>query len=371
VPIDRIVVVGAGLAGSLLALAVARRGLAVTLAGPPVGATAGGVGAAEDPLAPAAATGLSYAGMLGCGPARRWRRLEARHGPLGWRRSALVLHGWPPPLDGAPLALQALLTRPLPFSRIDVVTLNERLPQVLAQAGVERLPQPVRGLAAAAAGWRLHLSGGEELAAEQVVLAAGAGCRGLWPDLPRRLRHSWAGILLLERNPGGNVWLEQARRGRIVQPRAWRRPALERQAEETREERWIVDAGVAPWGEGVLLGQISRIGPEPLAWPPPGAGRMEGLLRQGLAQLDPELGRIEAVYRQVPVTFCSDGRPLVEPVQGRPGLWAFTGFSGAFAAVPLWAERLAERLVQNRNSLLPSSSPAGTAAAAEGQSASQ
>jgi glycine/D-amino acid oxidase-like deaminating enzyme len=350
-------VVGAGLTGGLLALALARRGEAVTLAGPPVGFTA---------------TGLSYAGMLGCGPARRWRRLEARHGPLGWRRAGLVLHGWPTPLDAAPPALQALLTRPLPFSRVDVVALNERLPQVLARACVERLPQPVRSLTGGAAGWRLQLGGGGEMAADQVVLAAGAGCRALWPDLPRRLRHSWAGVLLLERNPGGNPWLEQALRGRIVQPRAWRRPALEREAEETREERWIVDAGLAPWGEeGVLLGQISRIGPEPFAWPPPDAVRMESLLRQGLARLDPELGRMDGAYHQVPVTFCSDGRPMAEPVQGQPGLWTFTGFSGAFASVPPWAERLAERMVQKRNSPPPLSSSGGAAAAAEGQSASQ
>ncbi len=356
-PTGRTVVVGAGLAGSLLALALARRGEAVTLAGPPVGFSA---------------TGLSYAGMLGCGPARRWRRLETRHGPLGWRRAALVLHGWPPPLDAAPLPLQTLLTRPLPFSRIDVVTMNERLPRALERAGVDRCPRPVGSLAGGAAGWRLQLTGGGELAADQVVLAAGAGCRALWPHLPARLRHSWAGILLLERNPGGNPWLEQAQRGRIVQPRAWRRPALEREAAETREERWIVDAGLAPWGEeGVLLGQISRIGPEPLAWPPPDAGRMESLLRQGLAGLDPALARIEAPYLQVPVPFCSDGVPLVEPVRDQPGLWTFTGFSGAFAAVPVWAERLAERMVQKRNSPPPLSSSAGTAAAAEGQSASQ
>ena len=355
-PQGRIVVVGAGLAGSLLALALVRRGLAVTLAGPPVGFTA---------------TGLSYAGMLGCGPARHWRRLEARHGPLGWCRAGLVLHGWPAPLDAAPLALQALLTRPLPFSRVDVVALNGRLPQALAQAGVERRPQPVRSLAAGATGWRLHLADGAHLAAEEVVLAAGAGCRALWPDLPGRFRHSWAGILLLERNPGGNVWLEQARRGRIVQPRAWRRPGLEREAEDVREERWIVDAGVAPWGEGVLLGQITRIGPEPLAWPPPDAARMEGLLRQGLGRLDPGLARIEAPYHQVPVSFCTDGQPLVGPVQGQQGLWTFAGFSGAFAAVPPWAERLAERLVQKRNSPPRPSSSAGEVADAEAQSASQ
>ena len=49
-------------------------------------------------------------------------------------------------------------------------------------------------------------------------------------------------------------------------------------------------------------------------------------------------------FRQVPVPFCTDGRGLAGPVAGAPGLWAFTGFSGAFTTVPSLAERLAETI---------------------------
>jgi glycine/D-amino acid oxidase-like deaminating enzyme len=70
---------------------------------------------------------------------------------------------------------------------------------------------------------------------------------------------------------------------------------------------------------------------------------MEARLRQGLAELDPQLAALPGPYRQVPVPFCSDGRPLAGPVDGAPpGLWAFSGFSGAFTAVPPLAETLAE-----------------------------
>jgi len=62
-----IVVVGAGLAGSLLALALARRGTSVAL-----------VGSAHP-----SATVLSYGGLPGSA-LRSWRRLERWHGPLGY-----------------------------------------------------------------------------------------------------------------------------------------------------------------------------------------------------------------------------------------------------------------------------------------------
>ena len=57
----------------------------------------------------------------------------------------------------------------------------------------------------------------------------------------------------------------------------------------------------------------------------------------------PQLAALPGHYRQVPVPFCSDGQPLAGPVDGAPpGLWAFSGFSGAFTAVPPLAETLAE-----------------------------
>ena len=59
----------------------------------------------------------------------------------------------------------------------------ERAGVRLLQARVEQLQPPTVGGEA----WRLQLAGAGELAARQVVLAAGAGCRSLWPELPTSL----------------------------------------------------------------------------------------------------------------------------------------------------------------------------------------
>jgi glycine/D-amino acid oxidase-like deaminating enzyme len=330
----RVAVVGAGLAGSLLALALARRGVAAALVGP----------------ASPAASELSYGGMAGRSGARQWRELERWHGPLGWRPSRLLLHGWPGPLHRLPPSLQALATAALPFSRVDVVALAAALPAALAAAGVERLKGPVRRIEAAAAGWCLDLGQGLGPAVPQVVLAAGAGSRALWPALPERLRFSWAGVIAVEPDAmdlaGPCPWLAEARRGRIVQARQWQRPALEARAGTLTEAAWIVDAGLAPWGEQVLLGQISLVEPGADPGQPPDPALMEARLREGLSSLDPRIAALPGHYRQVAVPFCLDGQPLAGPVAGAPGLWAFTGFSGAFSVVPALAETLAETLAE-------------------------
>ncbi len=325
--------VGGGLAGSLLALELAERGLGVTLVDEGT----------------ATATALSYGGvawwagapgplgrLLRQAPAR-WRRLERRHGPLGWRPCGLRLHGggWTTPL-----------LRP-PFAQVDSRVLMEALPGALAAAGVERRlarvtgpPQPAAG------GWRLALEPGGSLSVAQVVLAAGAGCRRLAPGMPARLRASWAGILALPdrsalpRSASGR-WLRHAAAGRIVQPRHWRRPALEAAAPALEEERWIVDAGFAPWGEGLLLGQISLVRPGLASGEPPPEEPMEERLRRGLAGLDPLLGDLRGPYRQVPVAFCTGGLPLAGPIAAAAGLWVFSGFGGAFSQVPVLAPLLA------------------------------
>jgi glycine/D-amino acid oxidase-like deaminating enzyme len=330
----RLTIVGGGLAGSLLALELVQRGVSVTL-----------IDAGE-----ATATALSYGGVAWwagapgpLGPLLRqapdrWRRLQARHGLLGWRGCGLRLHGggWTTPL-----------LRP-PFAQVDSTVLMAALPRVLAAAGVQRRrgrvlapPQPVAG------GWHLELERGDTVVAEQLVLAAGAGCRALAPDLPERHRVNWAGVLALPARPplgpaSASPWLRHAARRRIVQPRHWQRPSLEAKAPELREERWIVDAGCAPWGMGLLLGQISLVRPgmDSGEAPPPAA--MEGHLRQGLAGLDPLLAALPGPYRQVPVAFCSNGLPLAGPLPGAPGLWVFSGFGGAFAQVPVLAPLLAD-----------------------------
>ncbi len=330
----RLTVIGGGLAGSLLALELAERGLAVTL-----------VDAAE-----AMATAISYGGvawwagapgplgrLLRQAPAR-WRRLQVRHGPLGWRGCGLRLHGggWTTPL-----------LRP-PFAQVDTAVLMAALPGVLAAAGVERRrarvvapPRPLAG------GWHLELEPGGTLVAGQVVLAAGAGCRALAPALPERHRASWAGVLALPARPtlsppSTSPWWRHAVGRRIVQPRHWQRPGLERAAAGLAEERWIVDAGCAPRGEGLLLGQITLVRPGLDTGEPPEPVAMETRLRQGLAALDPPLAALPGPYRQVPVAFCTGGLPLVGPLPGAPGLWVFSGFGGAFAQVPVLAPLLAD-----------------------------
>lgn len=330
--------IGDGLAGTLLALCLARGGAAVRL-----------IGAEANPPA----TSLSYGALPRGEPSRAWRRLERSHGPLGWRPSGLVVHDLRP---GLPRPLAALSrTLPIPLARVDALAWMAARRQALAAAGVRHLLGQVRSLRATPTpGWRLEWAaappGEEDQEAETVVLAAGAGCRALWPALPVRFRHSWAGVLLVEAGAPANPWLEQARRGRVVQPRQWRRPALEAASGDLDQPAWIVDAGLAPRGAGVVVGQISLI---PAATPPPAGAVleppdprwMEARLREGLAALDPGLAALAAPYRQVPVSFCVDGQPLVGPVAEAPGLWVFAGFSAAFSRVPRLAEELARRVL--------------------------
>ncbi|MEB3318861.1 MAG: FAD-dependent oxidoreductase [Cyanobacteriota bacterium] len=333
-----ITVIGDGLAGSVLALCLAQGGARVRLIG------------AERPMA----TALSYGALPRGAPSRAWRRLERRHGPLGWRPSGLVFHDQ---RAGLPAQLAALTRAvPLPLARVDAARWLAARGPALEAAGVHQLTGRIAGLQAlAGGGWRLEGIPGAWSAANTVVLAAGASARRLWPTLPSRLRHSWAGVLHLETLTGAEGaaqrWLEQARRGRIVQPRHWRRPALEAACATCPEPRWIVDAGLAPLGEGVVVGQISLIPPAeaPAAsgggLEPPDPQWMEARLREGLGALDPHLAALEAPYRQVPVSFCQGGQPLAGPVAEAPGLWVFAGFSAAFSRVPRHAEQLAQRML--------------------------
>jgi glycine/D-amino acid oxidase-like deaminating enzyme len=338
---DPVVVVGAGLTGGLIALALARLGLSVIQVAPP----------SQEPGA--TATGLSY-GSLSLGTTgRAWRNLERLHGPLGWTACGLKLHdrGW----LGRRLTLAA--------SRVDGPTLMKALPRALAAAGVQQRAALVQGLAAGAAGgWRLQLLdlpptkpcpgpqvGSSILEARQVVLAAGAGCLDLWPPLAPQLGISWAGVLALESNPGSNPgsnkWLGQVARGRLVLSQQEQRLELEDQAGWLAEERWIVDASAAPWGhKGVLVGQISLVRPLDGSRQAPDPARMEQRLRQGLQGWDPQLAALVGAYRQVPVVFGRQGRALVGPVPGAPGLWTFTGFRSPFSTAPAQAAQLAHSL---------------------------
>jgi glycine/D-amino acid oxidase-like deaminating enzyme len=373
---DPVVVVGAGLTGGLIALALARLGLTVIQVAPPSqesDASATGTSATGT-----SATGLSY-GSLSLGTTgRAWRNLERLHGPLGWTACGLKLHdrGW----------LGRRLT--LPASRVDGPTLMAALPRALAAAGVQQRPALVQGLeAGTAGGWRLRLLdlaptnqrqrpqgapqrepegepegepplgvpalgvpplGASILEAGQVVLAAGAGCLDLWPPLVRQLGISWAGVLALETSPGNNPWLRQVAKGRLVLNQQEQRLGLEDQAGWLAEERWIVDASAAPWGpNGVLVGQISLVRPLDGPRQAPDPARMEQRLRQGLQGWDPQLAALVGTYRQIPVAFGLQGRALVGPVPGSPGLWTFTGFRSPFSTAPLRAAQLAQSLAAN------------------------
>lgn len=319
-----VAIVGAGLAGSLLALALVERGQAVTLV---------------DGGQASAATLLSY-GVLMPGADRPWRRLQRRHGDLGLRPLPVRQVGRP--------WLPAL-----PLYRLDGERLALQLPEALARAGVVCLPaslrqppQPCRR------GWHLALAVErpvDPLEAEQVVLAAGAGCRALWPQLPAALWVSWAGVLELERLPPP---LERARdlpRDGALLPVAFDRLALERRAAQLVAEAWVVDPGLVPRGSGWLAGQISLVRPAPAGGgPAPDSAVMEARLRQGLASAPAPLASLASWpgrYRQAPVSFCLDGRPLVGPVAGSPGLWVCAGFSGAYSQVPAAVQTLATRMV--------------------------
>lgn len=344
-----VAVIGAGLAGGLQALALAERGLAVALIAPelpaiplPAEVPAEGVGGWS------AATAWSYGGVGGAALAP-WRAMEQRHGDLGLATRPLRLHG---SLLGH---LAWLRRRPGDFAQVDLGRLAAAMTGLLARFGVRRVvaqvvgpprPQPQ------AACWQVALEapghGMQTLEARQVVLAAGAGCRALWPGLSERLRISWAGVLQLKTwpDPGQcrSRWLRQARAGAMVLPRRFRRMDLERRAPTLEHPAWVVDPGLVPWGEGALLGQISLVRPGLDLGQPPEAPWMEEQLRFGLAQFDAALAKLAGRYRQVPVSFCWDGCPLVGPVAQAPGLWVFAGFSGAFFQVPQAATQQADAI---------------------------
>jgi glycine/D-amino acid oxidase-like deaminating enzyme len=337
-----VVIVGGGLAGSLLALALRERGTAVTLVDAPPMAPPGGASGV------CSATAISYGALpgwplaptplarLAAGASRQWRRLQIQHGDLGWRRLRLRLHGGPAWMGGV------RAWWPLPFAQVDTAVLAVRLPGALEAAGVTRRVARVEQLAATPEpGWVLQLDDGTSLTARQVVLAAGAGCRPLWPGLPEGLRSSWAAVVELPSAPLVQTW-----------PAAWlpagfARVGLERRAASLTRAEWLVDGGLVPRGDGALLGQHTLVRPGLELGSPPPEGEVEQQLRGCLAgqawarPLAPLPGRL----RQAAVAFCTQGVPLVGPVAKAPGLWVFSGFSAGFSQVPVLAPVVAEALV--------------------------
>ncbi len=338
-----VVIVGSGLAGALLALALREQGAAVRLIDSPargLSATAISYGALPGwPLAP---TPLA---RLAAGASRRWRQLQRRHGFLGWRPCRLRLHGASPGLG----ALADWL--PLPFAQVDSAELVARLPAVLVAAGVQCRTAWVERLEPLAQGWQLHLGDGSTLQASQVVLAAGARCRRLWPELPERLRGSWAAVLALPQPPPPLAPSAIAP-GSAAEPLAWLpaqfgRVALERRAASLSCPEWLVDGGLVPQGSGALLGQHTLVRPGLALGQPPAPIETEGQLRAALAAQPwgAALAALPGQLQQAAVAFCCDGQPLVGPAPHAPGLWLFTGFSAGFSQVPVLAPLLAQALV--------------------------
>lgn len=313
---DDVGIVGGGLAGALLALALRQRGAAVRLIGDGApSATALSYGVVPGwPLEP------SPLGRLAAGAGRRWRELQRRHGDLGWRPR----RRWP-----------------LPLSQVDTGRLAARLGPALAAAGVETVRGRLAGLEPDGGGWRLKLAGGEALEAGQVVLAAGPGCQVLRSELAAVLGISWAGVLELPPLSSGAAYP-------LRLPSRFQRIALEGRSAGLDQAEWVVDAGLVPWGEGGLLGQLSWIAPGGAATGgEPDPRRAEGWLREALAVAPAPLAALAAArgrYHQVPVAFCRDGPPLAGPLAaagGLEGLWLFSGFRGGFAQVPVLAPPLA------------------------------
>jgi choline dehydrogenase-like flavoprotein len=114
----RIAVVGAGLAGSLLALALARRGESPLLLD-----GGGGSGSVTG------ATAFSYGGVAGWGPAAPLEPAGAPAWGSGLAAQPPGAHGQPWPLGRLPVSALALLSYPLPFGRVDPRALGAALPR--------------------------------------------------------------------------------------------------------------------------------------------------------------------------------------------------------------------------------------------------
>ena len=358
-------VVGAGLCGSLLALALVQRGARVTLV--------------DD--ASVAATRFSYGGIpwwagaddaLGQLQSRtldHWYHLQEGYGDLGLGSAHLLLH-WPTG-DHPAAALQAIAELPhgvagrqlcrqdleqgafrglrlqcggaleLPYARIDPQRFRSGITRALVEHGVFTCHAHVTGLWLSARTCRgVKLDDGTLLEANAVVLANGANLVSLLPFRPGtcQLSCTRAGVLRLP--------LPQPFPDVIVMPLLGRRQQLERQGYR-KEEASVIDPGLAPCSGGVLMGQASSLDP-------PGSPRscrpdqQDRQLRQAVADFAPGLATAtaleQATFHSCRVAFSPDGRPWVGAWPGVEKLWVFGGFSGAFALAPVLAPLLAEAI---------------------------
>lgn len=333
-----VLIVGGGVAGALLALALRDRGRSVTLldAPPELGGvfSASAISYGALPGWPLSASPLA---QLSASAGDAWQLLQKRYGDLGWHGSRLRVQGERPLLSGLARWL------PLPFSQVDSARLMARLPALLAAAGVVHCHGVAQGLAPGNGSdrpWQVHLGSGATLMASQLVLAAGSGCAALWPPLRGALGCSWAAVLKLPGFPAGfgrpAAWL----------PSRFARVALEQRSGALLRPEWVVDAGLVPRADGALLGQLSLIRPVEQADPPLAAAWAEQQLRQGLRQQAWALPLAEqpGELLQASVAFRPGGLPLVGAWPEAAGLWLFTGFSAGFSQSVVLAPLLADAL---------------------------
>ena len=352
----RMLLLGAGLSGGLLALALAELGVEVELAGGSLADSATGWSYGGVPWWAGAANPLGD--LLATAPCR-WDQLQQRHGELGLRPAQLWLH-WPeqapaqavakvqqglaglpqqPELTALP-AQEAIEQEPLlagadlggvmqlPYWRIDPLGLQQGLERAWAVAGVQRCaPLPAAEL-------QQRLESGQT-----VVLCSGAATlallRAMGLQAPPGLAFSWAGV--------GRCDRAQLSAERIVMPLLGQRGGRETAASGAAV---ICDPGLAPApGGGLLVGQTSWFD-RPIDDPPPVDQDFEQLSRVR-SQLVPSLS--ESAYeplrlQQQPVAYSRDQHPLLGPLPGCPNLSLFTGFGGPFALVPALTPLMAQAL---------------------------
>ena len=355
----RMLLLGAGLSGGLLALALAELGVDVELAGGSLADSATGCSYGGVPWWAGAANPLGE--LLATAP-RRWDQLQQRHGDLGLRLAELWLHwseqapqlavaqvqqalaGLPQQPQLLPLsAKEAIETEPLlagadlggvlqlPYWRVDPLAFQQGLERAWKAAGVQRCA-PL-----AADELRQRLEQGEA-----VVLCSGAAtlallkAMGLQP--PSALAFSWAGVA---RCGGAQLAAE-----RIVMPLLGQRSARETAVSGGAV---ICDPGLAPApGGGVLLGQTSWFD-RPIDGPPPVENDLQQLsgVRSRLVPSLSDSSHGPLRLQQQPVAYSRDQQPLLGPLPGCSNLSLFTGFGGPFALVPTVTPLMAQALVTN------------------------
>ena len=358
----RFLLLGAGLVGGLLAIALAEQGAEVVLsgAGPSSSATAisyGGV-----PWWAGAKTEL---GLLQKQAPEQWQRLEQRYGDLGLHKAELLLH-WQAALGEAALQ-QALAVIPQGLHRLSGAELQEYEPLLAGAAlgGAVVLPylrldplKLLRGLESCYGQLGIKRRGslyGEPLVeaiagSDHTVVCAGAKTAELLEHmnlpLPALLQLSWAGALQL---PGHGLTGQ-----RVVMPLQSKRRGHE-QIQWQAGPTALLDAGLAPapGGEGLLVGQTS--------WfeCPINAAPTEQQDRRALAAafdlLLPsitEADQSNSLWLQRPVSFSRDGLPLLGALkagafQQEKALSVCAGFSTAFALVPALMPFFAQALLDN------------------------